>query len=263
MCMYYSGLINKVALRHYVNFFDFSGLRLDVAFRRLCAKLYLKAETQQVDRILEEFSRRYWETNLGTVYGSASECSTDLHKAIVTDLFDTGVVHAVSYSLLLLNTDLHVAELNSRMSRNQFVRNTLTAIQMQIRPTGHDRASTPDLTHDDGSSVRNMGSDGSDLGGNTARSRGTRSGSVTSWNSISRDLLTTPVMNNVSSPQLHPPHSAHGTPNGSTASILEPRAKESSVNSVVYGRNFDNDMENLLKASTHRLHLEFTFTQAI
>lgn len=43
------------------------------AHRRLCAKLYLKAETQQVDRILEEFSRRYWDCNPTTVYGSASK----------------------------------------------------------------------------------------------------------------------------------------------------------------------------------------------
>lgn len=71
--LFHSGTVNKVALHYYMNFFDFSGLRLDVAFRRLCAKLYLKAETQQVDRILEEFSRRYWETNPNTVYGSASE----------------------------------------------------------------------------------------------------------------------------------------------------------------------------------------------
>lgn len=69
----FRGRINKAALHYYVAFFDFTGLRLDAAFRRLCAKLYLKAETQQVDRILDEFSRRYWETNTGTVYGSASE----------------------------------------------------------------------------------------------------------------------------------------------------------------------------------------------
>lgn len=69
-----SGRINKVALRYYMDFFDFAGLRLDAAFRRLCAKLYLKAETQQVDRILAEFSRRYWELNTATVYGSDSEC---------------------------------------------------------------------------------------------------------------------------------------------------------------------------------------------
>ena len=67
-----SGLVNKIALKYYMDYFDFSGLRLDLAFRRLCAKLYLKAETQQVDRILEEFSRRYWATNPGTIYGSSS-----------------------------------------------------------------------------------------------------------------------------------------------------------------------------------------------
>ena len=40
--------------------------------RRFCAKLYLKAETQQVDRILEEFARRYWDCNPTTVLGNAS-----------------------------------------------------------------------------------------------------------------------------------------------------------------------------------------------
>ncbi len=84
-------LINKAALRHYINNFDFSNLRLDQAFRsvlslmsstqadpyipcrRLCAKLYLKAETQQVDRILEEFARRYFECNPTTILGNASK----------------------------------------------------------------------------------------------------------------------------------------------------------------------------------------------
>ncbi|KAL5528345.1 hypothetical protein ACEPAF_7481 [Sanghuangporus sanghuang] len=213
-------LVNKLALKYYIDYFDFSGLRLDVAFRRLCAKLYLKAETQQVDRILEEFSRRYWETNPSTIYGSAS------------------VVHAVSYSLLLLNTDLHVAELASRMSRNQFVRNTLAAIQVQIRPNGTGRASTPELTHDDGSSIRGVGSDGSEVGASGVKGRNGRSGSVTSWTSVSREFVNTPATtpNSGSSQQL----------NGSNTSVSESRAKSSST-SVVYGRNFENDMESLLK----------------
>lgn len=51
------------------------------------------------------------------------------------------VVHAVSYSMLLLNTDLHVVDqsTSSKMTRNQFVRNTLNAISEQ---TGIDEAST-------------------------------------------------------------------------------------------------------------------------
>ena len=30
---FYSGRVNKAALRHYMTNFDFSGLRLDIAFR--------------------------------------------------------------------------------------------------------------------------------------------------------------------------------------------------------------------------------------
>ena len=159
-------------------------------------------------------------------------------------------MHAVSYSLLLLNTDLHVAELAQRMSRSQFVRNTLTAIQMQIRPNTVGRPSTPDLTYDDGSSIRGVGSDGSEHGGSgsTLRSRGKRSGSVTSWNSISRDIVNTPATtpnSGTSQTQL----------NGSTCSIQEPRIKNPSVGSVVYGRNFDSEMESLLKVSFRSLNL--------
>ncbi|BGP02291.1 hypothetical protein RTBOTA2_003978 [Rhodotorula toruloides] len=108
-----AGRLRTAVLRLYINHFDFSGLRLDLAFRKLCGKLYLKAETQQVDRILEQFSRRYFEDNPSSPYASPD------------------VVHAVSYSLLLLNTDLHVVDSTTRMSRQQFIRNTLEAINAQ------------------------------------------------------------------------------------------------------------------------------------
>ncbi|KAJ6475350.1 hypothetical protein C8R47DRAFT_1143196 [Mycena vitilis] len=205
------GAINKVALHHYINFFDFTGLRLDLAFRRLCAKLYLKAETQQVDRILEEFSRRYWECNPGGLYGSAN------------------LVHAVSYSLLLLNTDLHVADLATRMSRSQFVRNTLTAIQMQLQASP-SQSSTPDLTQDSGSLRAET------IDSTPPANRSKRSDSITSWHSVSREAATAAM----SSPAA----------NGSTPSVQistaahEPR---SSVSSMVYGRNWEIDMESLLK----------------
>ncbi|GAA5854331.1 hypothetical protein JCM8547_001783 [Rhodosporidiobolus lusitaniae] len=121
-----AGRLNVAALKHYIDNFEFAGLRLDVAFRRLCTKLYLKAETQQVDRILEQFSRKYFEDNPRTVYGSAD------------------VVHAVSYSLLLLNTDLHVVDTTSRMTRQQFIRNTVEAIKAQTGD-GDEVITTPPL----------------------------------------------------------------------------------------------------------------------
>ncbi|KAH7888837.1 hypothetical protein F5I97DRAFT_1804288 [Phlebopus sp. FC_14] len=204
-----NGQINKIALRHYMNYYDFTGLRLDMAFRRLCTKLYLKGETQQVDRILEEFSRRFWDCNLNRLYGSAS------------------VVHAVTYSLLLLNTDLHVADIANRMSRNQFVRNTMTAIQMQLHPSRY--ASSMDLDHDDSSSGPGTGSEGTET---QSLARSKRSGSIASWNSISKDTF-------VSSGAM-----------SSTLSTVQPSLNSSTTtgpSQVMYDRNWELDMEGLLK----------------
>lgn len=218
------GRINKLALRHYVDFFDFQGLRLDLAFRRFCAKLYLKGETQQVDRILEQFSRRYWDCNPGGLYGSSN------------------IVHAVSYSLLLLNTDLHVADLSTRMSRNQFIKNTLTAIQTQLQPVSIARLSTSDLTYDDCSSIRGVGSEETEKG-----FRKKRSDSITSWNSVSREVIMSTPTSPGGGQGL--PLGAH-LPNGSTPSVQVSNSHDygsSNQFTHVYGRAWENDMENLLK----------------
>ncbi|KAG1442267.1 hypothetical protein G6F56_011139 [Rhizopus delemar] len=44
---------NARVLEHYMQRFDFSEMRLESAFRKLCSHLYFKAEAQQIDRILE------------------------------------------------------------------------------------------------------------------------------------------------------------------------------------------------------------------
>ncbi|KAL4078535.1 hypothetical protein V8B97DRAFT_1865722 [Scleroderma yunnanense] len=214
-----NGQMNKVALRYYMDYYDFSGLRLDSAFRRLCAKLFLKAETQQVDRILEEFSRRFWDCNPSRLYGSAS------------------VVHAVTYSLLLLNTDLHVADIANRMSRSQFVRNTMTAVQMQLHPTRY--GSTTELDHDDSSSGPGTGSEGTET---QSLARSKRSGSIASWNSISKDTFT-------SSGTISTLPQAQPSLNSSTTSFqhslgYEPKSPNAHV---IFDRNWEMEMEGLLK----------------
>ncbi|CAE7084045.1 unnamed protein product [Rhizoctonia solani] len=232
--------INKVTLRYYMGYFDFTGMRLDAAFRHLCTKLYLKAETQQVDRILEEFSRRFWDCNRGSVYASPS------------------IVHAIAYSLLLLNTDLHIAELHSHMSKSQFVRNTWAVIQDQIRapelpkspgsgigseplksPIPAERGqssqeqfrsqahlageSTPELILDE---------DGSQLGdGGEHTTRKHRSGSLNSWRSGSRE-------------------GGQLSLNASNPSVMEgsdPKTPTGSMHAVVSARGWDSEMEVLLK----------------
>ncbi|KAH7108141.1 hypothetical protein BKA62DRAFT_9648 [Auriculariales sp. MPI-PUGE-AT-0066] len=201
-----SSALSARARFHYMKYYDFSKLRLDQAFRRLCAKLYLKAETQQVDRILEVFSQRYFECNPQSIFGSA------------------GVVHAVSYSLLLLNTDLHIAEISTRMSKSQFVRNTMAVVIPQRKQTIAEMDSSAvtspaELLVDESASSR--GSDTGE-GGATLRKHSKRSGSIQSWKSISRDIL--PGNNNDSSSSLHTvegrPLPPVETPNSNTSAPL-------------------------------------------
>jgi len=139
-----------------------------------------------------------------------------------------GVVHAVAYSLLLLNTDLHVAELSTHMSRNQFVRNTLSAIQMQLHPNG----SSSDF---DSSSGRQ----GNDRTGSSPARGVKRSDSMTSWSSLSKDAV--PGLSQTLSPHV----------NNSTGSFqaVTNDQKEHSGTVPLYDRNWENEMETVLKVS--------------
>ncbi|KAF9108207.1 hypothetical protein BGX27_008432 [Mortierella sp. AM989] len=116
---------NRLVLNLYMSNFDFSRKRLDVAFRQLCQKLVLKGETQEVDRVLEAFAHRYVDCNPQSIFGSED------------------VVHAITYSILLLNTDLHVVQQSSlnKMSRSAFVKNTLQVVQGQSSQQVDGRAS--------------------------------------------------------------------------------------------------------------------------
>ncbi|KAK4683954.1 hypothetical protein P7C73_g6252, partial [Tremellales sp. Uapishka_1] len=106
--------VNNSALRYYMQYFDMRAQSLDQAFRDLCQKLYLKAESQEIDRIIEAFSSRFYECNPSTVFGTP--------------------------------------DLSKHMSKADFVRNAMRAIQESMPST--DRSSTPDLVRDDSSSLR-------------------------------------------------------------------------------------------------------------
>lgn len=95
----------------FVGLFDWSNQNILHALRGLCARIALKGETQQVDRIIDAFARRWCECN--PKHGFKSN----------------DVVHTITYSLLLLNTDLHMADIEQKMTKNQFVKNTLGTIR--------------------------------------------------------------------------------------------------------------------------------------
>ena len=157
----------------------------------------------------------------------------------------------MAYSLLLLNTDLHVAELTSRMSRNQFIRNTLAAIQLQVQP-----GSSSDLAHDDWNSVR-AGSDVSDSipPGRTIK----RSDSLTSWSSVTREAfisnlggkatssgqLTSASTDTSTGTQPHTPINESAVSVGSVRDGKSPECAPA----VVYDRKWESEMEDMLKVS--------------
>ncbi|KAF7731020.1 hypothetical protein EC973_001066 [Apophysomyces ossiformis] len=118
-------------LQQYMDCFEFSKQRVDMAFRKLCSKLYLKAESQQIDRILEAFASRYWECNSDSVLGSKGNKDKRVrHNSMINNRLRPDVVYAVAYSILLLNTDLHAAKINHRkMTRSKFVKNTIATIR--------------------------------------------------------------------------------------------------------------------------------------
>jgi hypothetical protein len=114
------GLIRQRTRVAYMELYDFANLNILAALRILCGRLILKAETQQVDRILDGFSKRWCQCNPNHGFKSAD------------------VVHTICYSILLLNTDLHLADIESKMTRSQFVKNTLPTILRVVADAAPD-----------------------------------------------------------------------------------------------------------------------------
>lgn len=61
------------ALRAYLARFDFTVDPLDVALRKLLMDLSLPKETQQIDRVMEAFAKRYEDSNPGLFISDGTE----------------------------------------------------------------------------------------------------------------------------------------------------------------------------------------------
>ena len=215
----------------------------------MCEKLYLKAESQQIDRILVEFSRWYWENNPTSLYRSAGGLSLVVRSdRRLTPLRTPDIVHAVSYSLLLLNTDLHVVDSTVRMSRRAFVANILHTINEQACPEILTSALLfgPNTTDEPESNNVFGGGEASASHRSVDRIRdgishlSKRSGSVHSWKS-GRDSAAL---------------STFGTPSPtrSKASVVSPSGHDAvrspSLATITAGRAADAEIEPMLKVGS-------------
>ena len=93
------------ALHHFMTRFWFNGLPLDIALRKLLMDLHLPKETQQIDRVMEAFAKRYNECNDG-LFASDDQ------------------PYILSFSLMMLHTDAFNKNAKNKMTKVDYLRNT-------------------------------------------------------------------------------------------------------------------------------------------
>ncbi|KAI0018199.1 hypothetical protein F4780DRAFT_538321 [Xylariomycetidae sp. FL0641] len=108
------GLVRQRTLTAYMDLYDFEKHSVLSALRQVCNRLVFRAETQQVDRILVAFSKRWCDCNPNHGFKSID------------------VIHTMCYSIMLLNTDLHLADIEHKMTRSQFVKNTMSTVKQAL-----------------------------------------------------------------------------------------------------------------------------------
>jgi hypothetical protein len=106
---------SQVVAEEYLRYFDFSGgMSLDMALRAFLLQFCLTGETQERERVLLHFSRRYLE------------CNPDYIESPAKKLFRSlDAVHTLTCAIMLLNTDLHGDNvgLPRKMTCNEFIEN--------------------------------------------------------------------------------------------------------------------------------------------
>ncbi|PLW55375.1 hypothetical protein PCANC_02365 [Puccinia coronata f. sp. avenae] len=93
------------ALNKYMSGFEFSHDPIDLSLRKLLMVVDLPSETQQIDRVIESFSKRYTECNL-KLFNSHDQ------------------VYILAFSIIMLHTDAFNKSNKAKMSRADYVKNT-------------------------------------------------------------------------------------------------------------------------------------------
>lgn len=95
---------NKNILYALVDSLDFKGQDLDASLRNFLSIFRLPGEAQKVDRMMEKFAEKYWTDNPGTFV--SADCA-----------------FVLSFSMIMLQTDLHNPGVKNRMTKDEYVHN--------------------------------------------------------------------------------------------------------------------------------------------
>ncbi|KAI5967367.1 GEA2 [Candida margitis] len=121
---------NADLLQHFIRLFDFEGLRVDEALRVLLKTFRLPGESQQIERIVETFAQIYIACQKDGLRESkpasspdqegGAEPEEDTSEAVKPD---KDSVFILSYSIIMLNTDLHNPQVKRQMLLDDYKRN--------------------------------------------------------------------------------------------------------------------------------------------
>ncbi|XP_065222830.1 PH and SEC7 domain-containing protein isoform X2 [Planococcus citri] len=95
---------NRTVAEEYLKYFDFTDDTLEQALRKFLRQFSLTGETQERERVLVHFSRRYLDCNPGSFNSQDA-------------------IHTLTCAIMLLNTDLHGPNIGRKMTCNAFIEN--------------------------------------------------------------------------------------------------------------------------------------------
>eukprot|EP01052_Picozoa_sp_SAG31_P030726 SAG31_NODE_3177_length_4584_cov_10.428999_2_plen_1047_part_00 len=95
---------NVMVLHAFIDTYDFASMQFGKALRTLLKGFRLPGEAQKIDRVVEKFSERFCAFN--------------------PDVFETAdAAYTLSFSVIMLNTDLHSPMIKNKMTLEEFLRN--------------------------------------------------------------------------------------------------------------------------------------------
>jgi len=113
-------------LDHFVRCFDFSETTFAGAIRRFLSKFRLPGEAQCIDRLMDAFAKELYKQQKGKRQIVESWNGSEDEKKPAEFIFkNSDAVFVLSFSTIMLNTDLHNPSMKkrNRMTLEQFVRN--------------------------------------------------------------------------------------------------------------------------------------------
>ncbi|XP_030758159.1 exchange factor for Arf-6 isoform X3 [Sitophilus oryzae] len=95
---------SRAVAEEYLKYFNFEKETLDTALKKFLKQFSLTGETQERERVLVHFSKRYLDCNPGSFNSQDA-------------------VHTLTCAIMLLNTDLHAQNIGRKMTCSEFIEN--------------------------------------------------------------------------------------------------------------------------------------------